>query len=135
MAWCMGKVSESMMKQPAADVAEVLGDERMGLFTATMQLFELFLDNPPPVKRDKRAWDRLERIAWEMHGHAAEACSGSPAHRLYCLRTVLSEARACFEELRKVEVAPITLRALKQLDRVVGRVEKALDALPDVVMS
>ena len=48
---------------------------------------------------------------------------------------MLGEARACFEELRKVAVAPLTLRALKQLDGVVNRVEKALDALPEVVMS
>ncbi len=130
----MAKASESMCDMAVVDAGGVLGD-RMALFTATMQLFEHFLDNPPPAKRYGRVWNRLEMIAWEMHGHAAESSSGSPAHRLCCLRTVLNEARSCFEELRRIEPAPVTLRAMKRLEAVVIRVEDALDRLPEVVMS
>ncbi len=130
----MAKASESVIEKMVVDGSGASGDQ-MALFDATMQLFELFLGSPPPAKRYERTWNRLELIAWELHGHAAQSCSGSPAHRLYCLQTVLREARACFEELRRMEHAPVTLRAMKRLEVVVNRVEDSLDALPEVIMS
>jgi hypothetical protein len=110
-------------------------DWRSGLFISSLDLFELFLERHPPMPEDRRAWERLERIAWRLHGHAADAGSGSPGARLRSLRDTLRDCHKCVETLRVLTPAPVTLLAFRRLDRIVRLLDDALDDMPPVVIN
>jgi hypothetical protein len=113
----------------------LLDDWRGRLYIASLDFFELFLERHAPTPRDRSAWDRLERTAWRLHGHAADAGGGSPGAQLHALRSALGDCQNCLKVMRTLAPAPDTLLAFQRLERVVKLLNEGLDDIPEVLAS
>lgn len=110
-------------------------DWRGSIFVATMDLFEVFFTNPPASDGDEEVWDRLEEMAWELHGLTCDASSGSPGYQRQCLLEAEQQCRACAALLEPLAASPLVVRARRGVAAVAYCLQRALAVTPGVALS